>query len=61
VLDTAIDPERSVRPHRWLIIAISTFAGLVAGIGIAMFQDKRENSAPVAEKDRKWKELKALL
>ena len=38
VVDSAVPPDRKSSPHRGLIVIISTLAGLLVGVTIALFQ-----------------------
>lgn len=58
VLDPAVEPERRARPKRAIIVAVSTFAGLLLAIAWALIADAFQRSMSSPESATRWRKLK---
>lgn len=61
VLDPAIEPERKYKPHRSVIVFVSTMLALFAAIGWAFISDLRQKTLASEAGSARWAELKSQL
>jgi uncharacterized protein involved in exopolysaccharide biosynthesis len=61
VLDPAIEPERKFKPHRALIVVLSTLVALFAAIAWAFISEAKNKAMLSASGVAQWNELKSHL
>jgi tyrosine-protein kinase Etk/Wzc len=61
VLDSAVVPEKKVKPKRSLIVIFSTIFGFILSIGAAFLLEAKRKAIDSPEGASKWNELKTLL
>ena len=61
VLDTAEEPERKFKPHRLLIVLLSTMFALFGAIGWAFVSEARRKTLMSEAGATRWRELKSHL
>jgi uncharacterized protein involved in exopolysaccharide biosynthesis len=61
VLDTAVEPERKFKPHRALIVVLSTMIALFGAIGWAFVSEARRKTLMSESGAAQWRELKTHL
>jgi uncharacterized protein involved in exopolysaccharide biosynthesis len=61
VLDPAIEPERKFKPHRALIVLLSTLVGFFAAISWAFISEAKNKALRSASGVSQWNELKSHL
>lgn len=59
VLDPAIDPERKFKPHRSMIVVLSTLGALVLAILWAFVSEARKRTLETSVGARQWEELRS--
>jgi uncharacterized protein involved in exopolysaccharide biosynthesis len=59
VLDHAVEPDKRSKPHRLLIIALSTLAGFVLGCWFSLVQEGRDQRAGSAYHRQKWELIRS--
>jgi tyrosine-protein kinase Etk/Wzc len=59
VLDHAVAPDKRSKPHRLLIIALSTLAGLVVGCWLSLVQESRKQHAASGFHRQRWELIKS--